>query len=768
MQDDHLPAVTGDDGHGERRLPAHGSGQLTPAGARGLSVELLEGKRGTGNEIDLLTYWRILVKRRWLVLGVLGAVVAVTLLATLLMPPVYRATATLQIDRETVQIMQVEGMTNAEGTSTPDFLTTQYELLRSRALAERVADELRIDRATVERLRATSWWQRASAALRPSAGNDATDTADENVADAVDEAAQDDGRADLAQGTALVRDGPTIEPVRNSRLVRVHFDSTLPGFSARVANAIADGFIESGVERRFGASSHASRYLEAQLALAKGRLEESERALVAFATRENIVGSGEGGLSLEGQNLSTLNTALAAAQDQRIQAQALWQQVGGGGSLPAAAVGASIINTLQQQRAQLNAQYQQQLQTFKSDYPAMRALKEQIDEVGRQLQEERASVRASIKAEYDAARARENMLLSQLAQLRTQALDVDNRSIDYNILRREVDTNRQLYDGLLQRYKQIGVAGGGGANNISIVDRAIVPASRFKPSLPRNLALGLAIGLVLGALLAFLLEFLDDTLKSPDDVEQDLRLAVLGVIPRLKKQTVANAQADPRSAFSEAYRSVRTALQFSTDRGVPRTLLITSASAAEGKSTTALTLARNFAQLGKRVLLIDADLRNPSLHKTLEVRSETGLSSLLAGAAAMGKAVVDTDDERLKVILAGPLPPNPAELLSGNRLLSLLTVAAEHYDQVIIDGPPVLGIADAPLLSNVVGGTLLVVQAGSTRRKTAQTALKRLLVARARVIGALLTHYDAKVAGQDDDYASYYAYGTSPRLTGNP
>ncbi|MCD9032834.1 polysaccharide biosynthesis tyrosine autokinase [Luteimonas sp. Y-2-2-4F] len=742
-RDDRLPARRGADA-----LPAH-------AGTRALALEIPDERRPEDGEIDLLAYWRILVKRRWLVLGVLGAVVALALLATLMMPPLYRATATLQIDRDLVQVMQVEGMANAEAAS-PDFLTTQYELLRSRALAERVANELQIDDATARRLRSATWWQRALAALRPQA-----DTAAQAGADAESGA---DAMASLRSATALVRDGLTVDPVRNSRLVRLHFDSTLPAFSARVANAVADGFIASAIERKFDASSYATRYLEEQLRLMKGRLEESERALVEFATRENIVATDETGVSLEGRNLGALNAALAAAQDDRIRAQAAWRQVGGGGALPAAAIANSILNSLQQQRAGLQAQYQQQLQVYKPDYPSMQQLRGQIEELDRQIEQERAAVRGSIRAEYEAAQARETMLMQQLAQLRTQTLDVDKRAIDYNILRREVDTNRQLYDGLLQRYKEIGVAGGVGSNNISIVDRAIAPSGRFKPNLPLNLAIGLALGLALGALAAFAVEFLDDTLKSPEDVEQHLRLAVLGVIPHLRKQSVDDALADPRSAFSESYRSVRTALQFSTDRGVPRTLLVTSPSAAEGKSTSALTLARNFAQLGKRVLLIEADLRNPSLHRTIGVRAETGLSSVLAGAAGIEQAVVATDDERLKVVLAGPLPPNPAELLSGSRMLSMLSAAAEKYDQVIIDGPPVLGIADAPILSNLVGGTLLVVQSGKTRIKPAQTALKRLAASRAHVIGGLLTHHDAKVAGYGYDYESYYAYGTAPRI----
>lgn len=754
MQDDHLPIGPADDAS-NNRLPATRPGQLQPAGgSRALALDVFNEKRADDDEIDLLAYWRILVKRKWLVLGVLGTVVALALVATLMMPPVYRATATLQLDRESLQVVNIEGAAPAEGAA-PDFLQTQYELLKSRTLAERVANELAIDDQTLERLASATWLQRASSALRPDARAGAA---------APDAVAEEE--AVLRRAANLVRDSLVVEPVRNSRLVRIHYDSTLPTFSARVVNAVADGFITSAIERKFDASSFAGKYLEEQLALAKGRLEESERALVAFATKENIVVTGEAGISLEGQNLGALNSALAAAQDARIQAQAKWNQVSGGGALPADAIGQSILNTLQQQRATLNAQYQQQLKTYKPEYPTMVALKGQIDEVDRQIGQERASVRASIRAEYEAARSRENMLVAQISTLRDRTLDVDNRSIQYNILRREVDTNRQLYDGLLQRYKEIGVAGGVGNNNISIVDRAIVPQGRYKPNLPLNLALGLMLGLMLGVLLAFVLEFLDDTLKAPEDIEQHLRLAVLGIIPHLKKQTVAEALADPRSAFAEAYRSVRTALQFSTDQGVPKVLLVTSASASEGKSTTATTLARNFAQLGKRVLLIEADLRNPSLHRVLGVRSDTGLSSLLAGAASASQVIMDTDDERLKVVLAGPLPPNPAELLAGSRLLSMLTVAAERYDQVIIDGPPVLGIADSPILSNVAGGTLMVVQAGETRIKTAQTALKRLAAARAHVIGVVMTHYDAKVAGYGYDYASYYAYGTQPKLAG--
>ena len=757
---DHPPASG--PGDAEKRLPVRNDEpprqqlkRATP-GVKSLSIDLLdEQRRDDGDEIDLLAYWRILLKRRWLVLSILGVVVALALLATMMATPLYRATVVLQLDKEGQQVVQVGGVQPGNLGWDPEFLATQYELMRSRSLAERVANELNLTQDDFARINAPGWTSRMLALLRPGSSK-------EPVAVKV----QVDPATQLRRATSVVRGGLSVEPVGESRLVKIHHVSPSPQFSARVANAMAEGFIASGLERRFGASSYAKTFLEDQLKLTKAKLEQSERQLVAFAQKENIINTGEGRQSLATQNLTQLNAALAAAQDQRIRAEARWRQASSG-AMPADMIGNSNIRPLQQQRAVLQGTYQQKLQTFKPDYPEMLQLKGQIDELDRQIVQETGGVRASVRAEYSAAAAQERMLMGQIASLRTQALDIDGRSIQYNILKREVDTNRQLYDGLLQRFKEVGVAGDVRANNISIIDRAEVPTWRFKPNPMRNLALGLLLGGMLGVLMAFLLEFLDDTLKTPDDIEQKLRLAVLGIIPRLgPKENVYNVAKDSRSSLSEAYRSVRTALQFTTDHGVPKTLLISSTGPGEGKSTTALALARNFAELGKRVLLIEADMRNPSLHRTLGLQGNgTGLSNLLAGAATLSQSTLDVEGETFKVLLAGPLPPNPAELLSGSKLVSALTIAREQYDQVIIDGPPVLGLADAPILANVVEGTLLVVNSSKTRISAAQAALKRMLSVRARVVGALLSKYDPKTAGYGYQYESYYAYGRTPQLT---
>jgi len=263
--------------------------------------------------------------------------------------------------------------------------------------------------------------------------------------------------------------------------------------------------------------------------------------------------------------------------------------------------------------------------------------------------------------------------------------------------------------------------------------------------------------------LAFLLEYLDDSIKSPEDVEKALGLPVVGVIPLLRNTTPEQALAESRSAFAEAYRSVRTALQFSTEQGVPKSLLVTSSVPTEGKSTTASALARNFAQLGQRVLLIDADLRNPSLHKLLGADNGVGLSSYLAGAAKASEIVRSHPElPQLHIITSGPLPPNPAELLAGPRLLSFLGMAAERYDQIILDGPPIMGLADAPIVASMAAGTLLVIEAGSTRTGQAKDAAKRLLASRARVIGTLLTkHRDRHARYGGYGGYGYYAYGTT-------
>jgi len=695
---------------------------------------------------DLAVYWRMALKHRILILGCFLGALAIGAALTLLMTPIYTATATLQIDREAARVVTSEDVTPRENmVMGEEFFQTQYGLLRSRSLAERVVESLGL---------ASSDQALASLGVEPPAR---TGTA----------AAQAERRRAIALD--VVQGGLGVTPVRGSRLVAVSFDNPDPVVAARVANAFAENFIQSNLDRKYESSSYAREFLEEQIAQTKGRLEEAERQLVAYAANQQIINVGseegeDGGStqSLASNNLVALNSALASARAARVAAEEKWRSARSTSlmTLPEVLQNPSI-QRLSEQRAQLDSEYQQKLSVYQEDYPEMVRLRAQITEIDGQIQALASNIRSSIQSQYVIAANQERSLQAQVNGLKGDVLDLRDRSIQYNILQRELDTTRTLYESLLQRYKEIAVTGDVVANNISIVDSARPPAAPSKPNLMINLALAALFGLGLGVLAALVLEALDETVATPDDVEKKLGVPVLGVVPLLDKgQTTAAALADIRSGFSEAYYSLRTALQFSTPDGAPTSMLVTSARPAEGKSTTAYAVALNLARVGKRVLLIDGDLRNPSMHRVVGVENERGMSNLLSGSSDLQSVVQRTRQDNLFFIPCGPLPPNPAELWGSDRLRQFLAEARNSFDHVVVDGPPVLGFADSPLLAASVGGVLFVLESRGTRRGQARGALRRLKVGRAHLLGAVLTKFNAKTTSYGGyDYAYDYNYG---------
>lgn len=687
-------------------------------------------------EINLASLWRILYEWRWLILGSIGVAVAAALVMTLLTTPLYRATATLELNPPTVEIM--EGNKSGQQLMANDrqFLATQYGLLRSHALAERVAQQLNL------------------------AGN--SDFLDSDA----DRATRQKIAANILAGNF------TVDPVPESRLVKISYSSPNPGLAAKITNGFADNFINTNLERRYDASSYARNFLQGQIAKVKTELERSERGLVAYAQRQEIINTARGDngpsgdiASLPGENLVTLNAALAEAQTKRVMAEQKFRNFSAAAE-PADSASDNGISALRTQRAAAEAEYQDKLRSFKPDYPDMVHLRARIDELNNQIQREVGTVARgrsqALLADYKAAIAQETELRSRVAQLKGEVLNLRGRSIEYNILQREVDTNRTLYDALLQRYKEIGVAGGIGSNQVSIVDRAEQPGAPYKPNLPFNLLVGLVLGLFVGVGAALVLEFVNDTIKTPDDVRDKLHLTSLGVIPQKQGQaSLAEELKDQTSAVSEAYFSLRTSLQFSTDSGVPKTLLITSTRAAEGKSSTTLALAQNFARLGNRVLLIDGDLRKPAFVTGSE--PQEGLSKLLTNSEPLHMHVLKTHFENLWLLPCGPLPPNPAELLASPRLRLLISEAAGEFDMVIVDGPPILGLADAPLLGAACRATLLVVESGKTRTRAALEAVNRLKAAENHIIGAVLTKYRHQSNTYGYNYEPYRYGGIEDR-----
>ncbi len=715
------------------------------------------GEQGWGAQgddqpmVDLASYWRLTLKYRFLIIGCFLGALVIGATSTLLLTPVYTAQATLQIDREAARVFNAEDVTPTESMiQGEEFFQTQYGLLRSRSLAERVIESLGL-----------------------ASSNDALEAMGVEAPEAGGTAA---AQASQRRAAALkaIQENLSVSPIRGSRLVSVGYDNPNPVVAARIANGFAENFIQSNLDRKFESSKYAREFLEERIAQTKERLESAERQLVAYAANQQIINVGEpsegaasGGAteSLTSNNLVALNSALARTRAERVAAQERWRSASTSELMTLPEVLQNLtIQRLTEQRALLDAEYQQKLSIYQPDYPEMVQLKARIDEADGQIRTIAGNIRSSIRSQYEIAANQERSLQAQVTGLTGDVLDLRDRSIQYNILQRELDTTRTLYEGLLQRYKEVGVTGGVTSNNISIVDVATPPRKPSKPNMLLNMALAALLGLGLGVLAALVLEALDETLATPDDVEKKLGVPVLGVVPFLDKgETPATALADIRSGFSEAYYSLRTALQFSTPDGAPSSMLVSSARPAEGKSTTAYAVAINLARVGKRVLLVDGDLRNPSMHRVVGVENERGMSNILSGSADLAAVVQRTPQENLSFIPCGPLPPNPAELWGGDRLREFLTETRSNFDHVVIDGPPVLGFADAPMLAAAVNGVLFVLESRGTRRGQARGALRRLQVGRAHLLGAVLTKFSTKSTSYGGyDYAYDYHYGAEP------
>jgi len=715
-------------------------------------------KKEDETELDLLDAWRIIVKRSWTILTCLFIIVVAVVTATCLMTPIYRSTLTLQIEREPPKIVQYQASVESE----PDtyqgyesFYKTQYELLKSRSLAQRIIDLLGLSENPIfigkEQEQEESVWKTRFGWFKGTGQGEETPEELEHKRDLI----------------KMLLGGLTVEPVRDSRLVRISYDSPSPELATSIVNTLANTYINMNLERRFESSSYARKFLEERLQQIKAKLEDSERELAQYARRNQLIITLDERQNIINKTVEELNTALAKAEVDHIKAEADYQQVQRtDGQGLSAILENSLISKLQETKANLEAQYQDELNVLKPGYPKMQQLTSRLNQIQSKINEEVAKIRASIRAKYESAKTNESLLQAKLNEAKNELMETQQRSIQFNTLKREVDTNRQLYDGLLQRYKEVGVAGGVGTNNISIIDKAEIPQYPFKPRLVLNTVIASVVGLFGGVLLAFLFDALDKSIK-PEKLERLTGIPALGMIPRISRPTrrTQNNQAlallacqDPRSIFAEAYRSVRTALQFSTVDGAPRIMAITSAQPQEGKTTAALTLAVTFAQAGKKVLLIDADLRNPFLPRLLQLDNSLGLTNYLAADANPVEVAHPVLLDNLFVIPSGPLPPNPVELLSTPKMAALLALAAEKFDQVILDCPPVLGLADALILGNMAQATLLVMEAGVTPLPVLQDALKRLRSARVHILGGVMNKLDTRDHSYGYHYHYYYSY----------
>ena len=712
-------------------IPDRGAWSLGPHGP-GAESAPDPGQRNYSatNILDLPTLARIVYQWRWLVLGAVAAGLAGAILITLLTTPQYRAWVTLEANPPTVSVSDEQSRERELASNSYDFVQTQVGLLSSKSVAARTAQELNLGN---------------NPAVVPQEGN-ASDR--------------------LRTATAIVGGNLHVIAPDESDLIKFSYDATSPQLAAMIANGIAESFINSSLQRRYESSAYARNFLERQIAKTRSDLERSERSLVAYAQAQGIINTSGGGKdeaqgggdtnSLQGESLISLNRALADATARRVAAEGAYRQ--GRATGPTSDVTVST-SALRQQRATLEAQYQQKRTFMKPEHPEMLSLRSQISELDKQIAQESSQMSAgrnnTLLADYRGAVSAERALQVRVAQLKGDVLNLRGRSIQYNILQREVDTNRSLYDALLQRYKEIGVAGGVGVSPVSIVDRADPPGGPFKPNLMMNLLFGLGLGLLAGIAAAVGLEFANDTIKTREDVRRKLGLPCLGAVPRTAaRDSFVEDLKSPTSVVSEAYSAIVAALRFSTEAGTPKVLVVTSTRAGEGKSSSALALSQNFARRGNRVLLIDSDLRKPAFKAA---NDKVGLSKLLTTQDLLMSHVLETQHGNLWLLPSGPVPPNAADLLATPRMRKVISEAVERFDIVLIDGPPTLGLADAPLLASAAHNILFCIESGKTRTRAAIEALNRLEATGAHVLGVTLTKADD--TGPGGYGTSNYGYG---------
>jgi polysaccharide biosynthesis transport protein len=706
---------------------------------------------------------RTIYKRRWIALTTFAILFLGVAIRTFSTTPIYEGCVQLLIDSANPNVMKFQEVNQSSFLFEQSFYQTQITILRSRRLARR----------TIE---ATKLWgspDLSGAAWQGSFGPANAARAVSGWVVGLLSSSKSESRAPAAAETerqSLVIDAflkaLTVSPVRNSSLADIRFASPDPATAAVVANALARQYIDQNLEYKFLSTKEASDWLASQLAVERKKLEDSEQALqkyretgdaVALEDRQNIVV----------QRLADLNAAYTQARIDRFEKKALYHQLidlrnnhRDLDTFPAI-LSNPFIQQLKTQLADLQRQRTQMAERLGERHPDMIRLTLAIDSTETKLQDELGTVVHSVRNEYLSAETKERGLAAELETQKVGALSLNQKGIQYGVLRREAESNKQMYEALLRRAKETEMSGELRASNIRVVDEAELPRKPVRPRKAQALLLGLIGGLVSGLGLAFFVERLDNRVKSPDDIQQFLGLAFLGLVPSVRDRELVGGRSPLISEtvaqdFAEAFREIRTNVVFSSADEGPRSVLVTSTQPSEGKSVVSVNLAVSLARSGLRVLLLDADMHKPRLHDLTGVQQEPGLSNLLVGRAKPGDVVWKTSTANLWVIPAGPIPPDAAELLGSTRFMDLLRTFGHHFEWVVIDSPPVMAVTDPAVVANRSTDVLFVIGSEQVSRRRALTAVQKLQAAHGKILGAVLNR--ASVRRNPYYYSDYYAH----------
>jgi exopolysaccharide transport family protein len=715
-------------------------------------------------ESALGEYIRVLIKRKWTVLACLVTIFSMVAIASLKMTPIYEASGSIAINKPD------SGLVNFSNSPTfsvdyydPTEMETEVKILQSDLLALQVIKALGLDR-------------------RPDFGGKTAP-----LPSSLD-LAPDPLQADTGRTTSLLssfRGSLRVALSPNTHIIEVHYRSPDKDLAANVVNTLMTTYTENNFKSRFDSTMQASDWLSKQLVDLQMKVETSQEKLVHYQKEHEILGIDDK-QNITTAKLDELNKSLTAAESERMDKESVYRLVEAGDTdtiasaasvLDNAGAGgqsaSSLMEILRSRQAELKIQSAELSTQFGPSYPKLAQINNQLKEIDAQLLAETKKVGGKIKGEYLAALQRENMLHDALEKQKQEANKLNESAIEYSLLKRDLDTNRQLYEGLLQKLKEAGVSAGLRSNNFQVVDAARVPMGPIEPNIPRNLSFAFMLGLTSGVGLAFLLEGLDNTVRTTEQAQMISGLPPLGMIPlgsrtaregaNAKRLVIATSkeavelitQVRPQSQMAESYRALRTSLLLSNLGAPPKVIMVTSALPQEGKTTTSINCAVVLAQKGIRVLLIDADLRRPSIHKTLGMGPRSGLSNVLTGSATLAQAITRSSIlPNLDVLPAGTPPPNPAELLASTNMRDVLEELREQYDHIVVDTPPTLSVTDAVVLSPRADAIVLVIRSGQTTKQALRRSRDILMQVNAKVSGVLLNAVDLS----SPDYYYYYEY----------
>jgi len=695
------------------------------------------------DEINIHDYVRVLIKRRWVAVAFFLIVFISVSVATFVMTPVYKATALVYIDPGVNSQMAFQQSPYPLDNTV--YLQTQIGILKSDVIARKVINKVGIDRIS-------------------GAGEDFALSPFRLLGLlGVGEAANPD-REKEERAVGVFLDNLDVAAVKNSNLVKVSYEAVSPELAAQVANVAVQTFIEQSLEMKVAPAKEAMAWLNDKMGEIKGKMSESSSQLQDFKQEKGLIVTGDKESNISIQSLTELNAQALAAEAKRYDAEVRYQQVkrlsgNSEGILTAPSVlNNQVVQGLRSQLAAMEKQKSEQSKKFGAKHPQMIRLDGEIDTLKKQIGSEVALIVDSLKNEYDSSLRAEQGIKSALGRQKSEAMSYERRSTEYDIMNQDVEGARNIYDTVLKKFQESNLMGNISMSNVQFLDRAKPPLSPARPKKALNILIGFVMGVVTGVGIAFVFEYIDNTYKSPEDIEEYLGLPFLGMVPTNKSLQGGKKDANlvgvsnPKSQFAEAFRGIRSSLLLSTGDNTPKVVQVCSAVHSEGKSTVAANLSCIMAAAGERVLLIDADMRRPRLHKAFKMQNVQGLSSILTRQVTLDAALKQTAISGLTVISSGPISPNPSELIGSNAMKELIADAREQYDRVIIDCPPYLGLSDALMLTPQTDGVLLVVRSGKTSKDLVVKTKKGFDLIKARILGVVLNDQTS----MSEDY--YYRY----------